>query len=90
MVLRTFTAILWLLAVSTGGNVLSIYFGLPVGAGLVAGLVVAALVWWDPADKLWRPAADAAIRRRRVADLKRMREASPVAQAHREAESVEA
>lgn len=72
MARRTVTALLWLLAVWTVFNALSVYAGVPAWVGPAAGLAVAALVWWDPSGRLWQIRAARAAARRRLADLPRV------------------
>ncbi|HJW21804.1 MAG TPA: hypothetical protein VJ506_05175 [Candidatus Limnocylindrales bacterium] len=87
MARRTITALLWLLAVWTFWNGLSVYAGLPWLVGPLAGFALAGLIWWDPREILWRPRPDRAAVRRRLADLERLPAPEPARDVRREAES---
>lgn len=88
MARRTLTALLWLFAAWTGVGALSAFIEVPSVAGLVVGLALAVLVWWDPAGRLWKPRADRKLVRRRLADLQRIPAPPPAAHVRPEAETV--
>jgi hypothetical protein len=88
MVRRTVTAILWLFAIWTTVGAVAVYAGLPSIVAPALGLVVAALVWWDPRGWLWMPVPNAAVRRR-LASLDRVPDSPASGEIRPEAESVQ-
>jgi hypothetical protein len=81
---RNAAALLWFLAVWTAAAVLVTFVGLPAPVVPVAASLAGALVWLDPGGWLWKAQSDAAIRRRRLADLPRVSETPRQAEAQRE------
>jgi hypothetical protein len=71
MTKRNVTTVLWFLAVWTAGDMLTVFAGWPSLSGPALGLLVAAVIWWDPAGVLWARRVDKARIRRRLADLPR-------------------
>jgi hypothetical protein len=86
---RNAAALLWFLAVWTAAAVLVTFVGLPAPVVPVAASLAGALVWLDPGGWLWKAQSDAAIRRRRLADLPRVSETPRQAEAQRESGTVE-
>jgi hypothetical protein len=86
---RIAAALLWFLAVWTAAGVLVTFVGLPAPVVPVAASLAGALVWLDPGGWLWKAQSDAAIRRRRLADLPRVSETPRPAEAQREPGTVE-
>ena len=87
MTKRTVAAVLWLLAVWTVGNALGLLAGWPSFVGPALGLVVAALVWWDPAGWLWPRHVQSAAARRRLADLTRVSGSAQAPELRRETDT---
>ena len=86
---RNVGAVLWLLAAWTVVGTIASFEGWPGLLGPAAGLVVGALVWSDPGGRIWQASTDAALRRRRLADLPRVSESSPGIEAQRGVETAE-
>jgi hypothetical protein len=89
MTKRTTAALLWLLAAWTGASMVTTFTGLPWLLAPAVGLLVGALVWWDPTGRLWGPPPDNARIRRRLADLPRMSESRRAAEPPREADATQ-
>jgi hypothetical protein len=88
MLKRTIAALLWLFAAWTLGGMISVFAGAPYILSPVLGILVALIVWWDPAGWLWsrRPRHSPALRRR-LADLERVPDHGAGAAIRRESES---
>lgn len=87
MTKRTVTAVLWLLTTWTAAGIVTTYSDVPSLVGPVLGLIVGALVWWDPARWLWGPRTDRARIARRIADLPRISESRSEAELLHEADA---
>jgi hypothetical protein len=74
MTKRTIAALLWLLAVWTTSNIVTLMLGLSSIIGAPFAALVAALVWWDPAGWFWPGKGDRVRVARRIADLPRVSE----------------
>ncbi len=88
MLKRMVTALLWLCAAWTFGGMLSAFAGIPSLVGPVLGVVIAAVVWWDPAGWLWAPRPSPAARRR-LADLARVNVSEDAPEVRRTTETAE-
>lgn len=81
---------LWVFTVWTAGNIVAMFTGVPSLLAPAAGLLAGLAVWWDPRGQLWgHRAADAQLRRRRVADLPRVAESRPEGELRREADTAQ-
>ena len=60
---RNLAAVLWFLAGWVGAGGVFAMSGMPSNLGIAVGVVVAGLVWWDPAGWIWtRPTAKRRVR----------------------------
>jgi hypothetical protein len=51
---RNLAAVLWFLAGWMAAGGVFAVSGLPSGLGIVVGVAVAGLVWWDPTHVMWK------------------------------------
>ena len=50
---RNLAAVLWFFAGWVGAGGVFAFAGMPSNLGIVVGVVIAGLVWWDPAGWIW-------------------------------------
>jgi hypothetical protein len=50
---RILATFLWFMVGWTAGAMATFFLGLPEGLNIVLAIVIAAVVWWDPAHLLW-------------------------------------
>jgi hypothetical protein len=62
MTKRNVATVLWFIAGYTGGGLVFGFLGMPLGLAFVPGIVVAALVRWDPMGLFWPAPAERRVR----------------------------